>query len=135
MKLELEELKKEIIRLEKEQSDLSNGKHKFGYPKTIDELKDRLTSENHDVESLIFEFSKNKIEEPYCPYIPTLGIYEDDGLYYIFETGDRGSVYIYENGTEEDIAAAFYRRVIKNEIFCLYKEINMQMQGVQKKKN
>ncbi len=76
---------------------------------TISELKRRLKTEKHVVGSLQVECGK-KTAAP-----DVLGIYEEDGIWYVYDTNDRGGVVVLDSGTEEDMTEALYRRVVKAE--------------------
>lgn len=76
---------------------------------TISELKKRLKAEKHVVGSLQVECGK-KTESP-----NVLGIYEENGTWYVYDTNDRGGVVVLDSGTEDDMTEALYRRVVKAE--------------------
>ncbi len=76
---------------------------------TISELKKRLNAEKHVVGSLRVECGK-KTESP-----DVLGIYEENGIWYVYDTNDRGGAVVLDSGTEEDMTEALYRRVVKAE--------------------
>ena len=101
---------------------------KLEVPQTINELKNRLALEKHDVGLLQIVCGK-KSESP-----DALGIYEEDGLYYIYETDDRGEAVVLDKGVEKDMAIAFYNRVIREEERYLMK-CESKMLFEQKKKS
>ena len=123
MKLNSEGLMEEVTKLEKKLSDLREGKHEFGYPKTINELKNRLAEEEHNVDSLqIVCWKKSVLPD-------TVGIYEEDGVYHVYHTTDRGDIIVLTKGAKEDMVASFYRRILKKEIRYLCKDANMKMKS------
>lgn len=77
---------------------------------TIVELKNRLDNENHLIDTYQEIICGEKIDSPYI-----LGIYEENGMSYIYHTKERGGIVIIDQGSEEEMAEALYRRVIKNE--------------------
>ena len=86
---------------------------------TFAELKSKLLSEKHIVGALQIECG-NKVEAP-----GILGIYEEAGTWYVYDTNDRGVVVVLDKGTEDEMADALYRRVLKVEKRLLkkYKQI------------
>ena len=44
-----------------------------------------------------------------------IGIYEEDGCWYIYDTNDRGGIVVLDHGNEEDMTEALYRMVLKIE--------------------
>lgn len=100
----------EVTKLEKKLSDLIEGKNELGYPKTINELKSRLAEEDHRVGFLRIVCGKKST----LPDV--IGIFEEEGLYHVYHTDDRGDIIVSTKGAEEDMVAAFYRRVLKKEI-------------------
>ncbi|ADL36285.1 hypothetical protein bpr_II348 (plasmid) [Butyrivibrio proteoclasticus B316] len=76
---------------------------------TVNELKDKLTSEKHFTGSLQIVFGV-KIPSP-----DILGIYEENGVWYVYDTNDRGGIVILDSGSEADMADALYRRILKIE--------------------
>ncbi len=76
---------------------------------TIKELQSRLMAEKHITGSVQIECGK-KVEAP-----DVLGIFEDGGTCFVYDTNDRGGVVVLDKGTEEEMTEALYRRVIKLE--------------------
>ena len=73
------------------------------------ELKDKLAAEKHIVGALQIECGR-KIEAP-----GVLGIYEESGVWYVYDTNDRGGVVVLDQGNENEMTEALYRRVLKTE--------------------
>ena len=65
--------------------------------------------EKHIVGSLQIECGK-KVLSP-----GVIGIYKENGQCYVYDTNDRGGIVILDEGTEDDMTEALYRRVIKAE--------------------
>ena len=76
---------------------------------TIIELKNKLEEEKHIVGVLQIKCGR-KCESPNI-----LGIYEQNGIWFVYDTNDRGCVVVLDQGTEEDMTEALYRRVLKAE--------------------
>ena len=76
---------------------------------TLNELKNRLEAEKHITGSIQIECGK-KSEFP-----GILGIYEENGRWYIYHTKDRGGIVVLDHGSEEDMTEALYRRILKIE--------------------
>ena len=76
---------------------------------TLNELKNKLSSERHVVGALRIECGR-KYESP-----GVLGIYEEDGVWYLYDTTDRGEICVIAEGNENDMTEKFYRRVLKEE--------------------
>ncbi len=76
---------------------------------TIKELEKKLLTEKHIIGGLQVECGK-KTEYP-----GVLGIFEDNGQFYVYDTNDRGGVVILDKGNEEEMTEALYRRVLKEE--------------------
>lgn len=76
---------------------------------TIKELEKKLLTEKHIIGGLQVECGK-KTEYPRA-----LGIFEENGTFYVYDTNDRGCVVILDKGNENDMTEALYRRVIKAE--------------------
>lgn len=76
---------------------------------TIIELKNKLVSEKHVIGALQIEFDR-KVEAP-----GILGIFEETGVWYVYDTNERGSIVILDKGNETEMADALYRRVLKVE--------------------
>lgn len=77
---------------------------------TIEELKNRLDNEKHLIDAYQEVICGRKIDAPYI-----LGIYEENGISYICHTKERGGIVIIDQGSEEEMAEALYRRIVKNE--------------------
>lgn len=77
---------------------------------TIEELKNRLDNEKHLIDAYQEVICGRKIDAPYI-----LGIYEENGISYIYHTKERGGIVIIDQGSEEEMAEALYRRIVKNE--------------------
>lgn len=76
---------------------------------TLYELKNRLSSEGHVVGSLLIKCGE-KYQSP-----GVLGIYEEDGVWYVYDTTDRGEIVVLAEGNENDMTEALYRRILKKE--------------------
>lgn len=76
---------------------------------TIKKLEKKLLTEKHIIGGLQVECGK-KTEYP-----RVLGIFEENGTFYVYDTNDRGCVVILNKGNENDMTEALYRRVIKAE--------------------
>lgn len=76
---------------------------------TLNELKNKLETEKHITGSTQIECGK-KIKRP-----DVIGIYEEDGRWYIYDTNDRGGIVVLDHGNEEDMTEALYRMVLKIE--------------------
>lgn len=51
-----------------------------------------------------------------------LGIYEEDGVWYVYHTTDRGEIVVLAEGNENDMTEALYRRILKKEKWYLKKK-------------
>lgn len=76
---------------------------------TVLELKNKLVSEKHLIGALQIECGR-KVEAP-----GILGIFEESGMWYVYDTNDRGGVVILDKGSETEMADALYRRILKAE--------------------
>ena len=76
---------------------------------TLNELKNKLETEKHITGSIQIGCGK-KSESPNI-----LGIYEENGCWYVYDTNDRGEIVVLDHGNEEDMTEALYRRVLKVE--------------------
>lgn len=76
---------------------------------TLDELKTRLEAEKHCTGPLEIACGEKR-ETPY-----TLGVYEEEGHWYIYNTDGQGRIVVLDNGREEDMTEAFYKRVLQIE--------------------
>ena len=79
----------------------------------MNELKQRLTSEKHYTGVVEIECG-NKSASPNI-----LGVFEEKGVWYVYDTNDRGGIVVLDKGTEEEMVDALYRRIIKLEKRCL----------------
>lgn len=75
----------------------------------FNELKYKLASEKHVIGALLIECGR-KVEEP-----GVLGLFEETGVWYVYDTNDRGGVVILDQGNEDEMTDALYRRVLKIE--------------------
>lgn len=48
--------------------------------------------------------------------------YEESGIWYVYDTNDRGGIVIVDKGGENEMTEALYRRVLKAEKRLLKKE-------------
>lgn len=78
---------------------------------TLNELKNRLEAEKHITGSIQIELGKKTAS----PYVPIIGIYEENGCWYIYDTADREKIVVLDHGSEEDMTEALYRRILKIE--------------------
>ena len=83
---------------------------------TLNELKTRLETEKLITGGLQIAFGRKSN----LPCI--IGIYEENGYWYIYDTDDWGSICVLDHGSEEEMAEALYRRVLKIEKRLLKKE-------------
>jgi (2Fe-2S) ferredoxin len=77
---------------------------------TLDELKTRLAVEKHTTGGIYLIECGEKCEAP-----GVLGIYEENGVWYVYLTDDRGDIIVVAKGTENDMTDALYRRILKAE--------------------
>jgi hypothetical protein len=77
---------------------------------TLDELKTRLAVEKHTTGGIYLIECGEKCEAP-----GVLGIYEEDGTWYVYNTDDRGDIAVVDKGTENDMTDFVYRFVLKAE--------------------
>lgn len=90
---------------------------------TLNELKSRLSSEQHHVGALMIACGeKHQSSYPF----PTLGIYEENGVWYVYETEERGGILVLNEGNENDMTERLYQRVLKEEKRYLKKEEQMR---------
>lgn len=90
---------------------------------TLNELKNRLASERHITGGLQIVCGE-KCESSIPCFV--LGIYEENGVWYVYETLERGGILVLAEGSENDMTEELYRRVLKEEKWCLYKEEQMR---------
>ena len=83
---------------------------------TLNELKNRLSSENHVVGALQI-ICGEKYESP-----GVWGIYEEDGVWYVYHTTDRGEIVVIDEGNENDMTEEFYQYVLDEEKWYLKKK-------------
>ena len=83
---------------------------------TLNELKNKLSSERHVVGALRIECGR-KYESP-----GVLGIYEEDGVWYVYDTNDRGRICVIAEGNENDMTEEFYQYVLDEEKRYLKRE-------------
>ena len=76
---------------------------------TLQELRDRLDQENHYTGTLEIELGRK------CASPEILGIYEENGTWFVYDTGDRGDIAILDKGSEAQMTEALYRRILKKE--------------------
>ncbi len=76
---------------------------------TLIDLKNKLISEKHVTGALQIECGR-KVEAP-----GILGIYEELGIWYVYDTNDRGGIVVLDKGNENEMTEALYRRVLKAE--------------------
>ena len=83
---------------------------------TLNELKNKLSSERHVVGSLQI-ICGEKYESP-----DVMGIYEEDGVWHVYDTNDRGRICVIDEGNENDMTEEFYQYVLKKEKWYLKKK-------------
>ena len=76
---------------------------------TLIELKNKLASERHVIGALQIECGR-KVEVP-----GILGIYEEAGVWHVYDTNDEGKIVVLDKGNENEMTEALYRRVLKAE--------------------
>ncbi len=76
---------------------------------TLNELKNKLSSEGRVIGSLQIICGR-KCESP-----DVMGIYEEDGIWYVYHTDDRGGIVVVDEGNENDMTEDLYRRVLKEK--------------------
>ena len=76
---------------------------------TVLELKNKLASEKHVIGALQIECGR-KVEAQ-----GILGIFEESGMWYVYDTNERGDIAILDKGNETEMVDALYRRVLKVE--------------------
>lgn len=79
---------------------------------TLNELKTRLASEQHDVGVLRIVCGEKR-ESSYP--LPAWGIYEENGVWYVYETCERGGILVLDEGNENDMTECLYQMVLKEE--------------------
>lgn len=76
---------------------------------TLNELKTKLSSERHDIGAIEI-LCGEKCEAP-----GVWGIYEEDGVWYVYHSKDRGGIVVLAEGNENDMTERLYRMVLKKE--------------------
>lgn len=76
---------------------------------TIEELYMKLAMEKPVVGALQIECGRK------CDYPGVLGIFEEAGVWYVYDTNDRGGIVILDKGNESEMVDALYRRILKIE--------------------
>ena len=77
---------------------------------TFKELKNKLNNEEHIISPYREIICGKKVDAP-----SVLGIYEEEGMWYIYTTEERGGIIIIKQGSEDEMTEALYRRVVRNE--------------------
>lgn len=83
---------------------------------TFKELKNKLSNEEHIISPYRDIVYGEKSDSP-----SILGIYEENGVWYIYGTDDRGNIMVYDQGEEEKMVDTMYQEIINNEKFYLKK--------------
>lgn len=83
---------------------------------TFKELKNKLNNEEHIISPYRDIVYGKKSGSP-----SILGIYEENGVWYIYGTDDRGNIIVYDQGEEEKMVDTMYQEIINNEKFYLKK--------------
>ena len=83
---------------------------------TLNELKNKLSSERHVVGAIEIVCGE-KCESP-----GIWGIYEEDGVWYVYHTTDRGEIVVIDEGNENDMTEEFYQYVLDEEKWYLKKQ-------------
>lgn len=81
---------------------------------TFKELKNKLSNEEHIISPYREIICGKKVDAP-----SVLGIYEEEGMWYIYTTEERGGIIIIKQGSEDEITEALYKKVLKIEKFYL----------------
>ena len=81
---------------------------------TFKELKNKLNNEEHIISPYREIICGKKVEAP-----SVLGIYEEEGMWYIYTTEERGGIIIIKQGSEDEMTEALYKKVLKIEKFYL----------------
>lgn len=80
----------------------------------VDELNKRLNNEEHIISPYREIICGKKVDAP-----SVLGIYEEEGMWYIYTTEERGGIIIIKQGSEDEMTEALYKKVLKIEKFYL----------------
>lgn len=81
---------------------------------TFKELKNKLSNEEHIISPYRDIVYGEKSDSP-----SILGIYEENGVWYIYTTEERGGMIIIKQGSENEMTEALYKKVLKIEKFYL----------------
>lgn len=81
---------------------------------TFKELKNKLSNEEHIISPYREIICGKKVDAP-----SVLGIYEEEGMWYIYTTEERGGIIIIKQGSEGEMTEALYKKVLKIEKFYL----------------
>lgn len=81
---------------------------------TFKELKNKLSNEEHIISPYREIICGKKVDAP-----SVLGIYEEEGMWYIYTTEERGGIIIIKQGSEDEMTEALYKKVLKIEKFYL----------------
>lgn len=81
---------------------------------TFKELKNKLSNEEHIISPYREIICGKKVDAP-----SVLGIYEEEGMWYIYTTEERGGIIIIKQGSENEMTEALYKKVLKIEKFYL----------------
>lgn len=81
---------------------------------TFKELKNKLSNEEHIISPYREIICGKKVDAP-----SVLGIYEEEGMWYIYATEERGGIIIIKQGSEDEMTEALYKKVLKIEKFYL----------------
>lgn len=81
---------------------------------TFKELKNKLNNEEHIISPYREIICGKKVDAP-----SILGIYEEEGMWYIYTTEERGGIIIIKQGSEDEMTEALYEKVLKIEKFYL----------------
>ena len=74
---------------------------------SINDLKTRLNSEKLILGAIEVEIGRK------CSSPNIIGIFEENGVWSVYDTNDRGGIVILDKGSENDMADALYRRILK----------------------
>lgn len=81
---------------------------------TFKKLKNKLSNEEHIISPYREIICGKKVDAP-----SVLGIYEEEGMWYIYTTEERGGIIIIKQGSEDEMTEALYKKVLKIEKFYL----------------
>lgn len=74
---------------------------------TFKELKNKLNNEEHIISPYREIICGKKVDAP-----SVLGIYEEEGMWYIYTTEERGGIIIIKQGSEDEMTEALYEKVL-----------------------